>query len=348
MSISSINTAAFAVSYTKVKRDTSDVSSGNLLTKATQPEKSKEVFLTATSADKVTASVNKDGNIAPPLYGPSSPPPTTAIFGDFDGDGSVGATDLGMLLSAYGKKGGMEDINRDGKVNDQDLNILLANWGDVSGRVKKEYTTHDFGDVNGDGNVDISDLSQVLSDWGQKTGDIAKSTTNSDLNGDGIVNEQDLKLVLGYWGQDVKTMVAIYNKENGLSTAGPDPKPSITTASDDAVVAGDPTKIKRRHHHYGIRDDLKELRHDRRELHHDKVEKKKDRHQVLEDHKELKQDRKEGNWEEFRADLEKLHYDVKELRADRREIRNDHREIREDRHELKHDLRQWHRDRKDA
>ena len=50
---------------------------------------------------------------------------------DLDGDGTVGAADLAMLLSAWGPAaaGAPADFNRDGSVNAADLSRLLANWG---------------------------------------------------------------------------------------------------------------------------------------------------------------------------------------------------------------------------
>ena len=50
--------------------------------------------------------------------------------GDFNGSGTVGGGDLGLLLSAWGKCPGCpEDLNGDGTVNGGDLGILLALFG---------------------------------------------------------------------------------------------------------------------------------------------------------------------------------------------------------------------------
>ncbi|MBI1304246.1 MAG: hypothetical protein GC172_10735, partial [Phycisphaera sp.] len=50
---------------------------------------------------------------------------------DLDGNGTVGAPDLAILLSAWGSvaAGTPADFNRDGAVNAADLSTLLANWG---------------------------------------------------------------------------------------------------------------------------------------------------------------------------------------------------------------------------
>jgi len=53
------------------------------------------------------------------------PPPPTP--GDLDGNGAVDASDLSILLSAWGTPGA--DINGDGSTDAADLTILLNNWG---------------------------------------------------------------------------------------------------------------------------------------------------------------------------------------------------------------------------
>ncbi|MEE8155274.1 MAG: integrin alpha, partial [Phycisphaerales bacterium] len=62
------------------------------------------------------------GNIGPP-----------AIPGDLDGDGSVGASDLLILLVNWGRCADCDDcpadLNHDCSVGAADLLILLVNWG---------------------------------------------------------------------------------------------------------------------------------------------------------------------------------------------------------------------------
>jgi hypothetical protein len=50
------------------------------------------------------------------------------LLGDIDGDGSVGAADLSLLLAAWGTSGAA-DLDEDGDVGASDLSLLLANWG---------------------------------------------------------------------------------------------------------------------------------------------------------------------------------------------------------------------------
>jgi hypothetical protein len=47
------------------------------------------------------------------------------------------------------------DLNGDGSVNASDLAILLGNWGGAGA-----------GDINGSGTVDAADLAILLSNWG--------------------------------------------------------------------------------------------------------------------------------------------------------------------------------------
>jgi hypothetical protein len=62
----------------------------------------------------------------------TTPPTTTTTLGDLNGDGTVNATDLSILLSNWGKTSATAaqgDLNGDGTVNATDLSILLSNWG---------------------------------------------------------------------------------------------------------------------------------------------------------------------------------------------------------------------------
>lgn len=51
-----------------------------------------------------------------------------APAGDLDGDGCVGQSDLGILLSCY-EAGDCGDLDGDGKTTQSDLGILLGNYG---------------------------------------------------------------------------------------------------------------------------------------------------------------------------------------------------------------------------
>ena len=53
--------------------------------------------------------------------------------GDIDGDGTVGAADLSILLSLWGNAAvGTADLNGDGDTGAADLSILLSNWGECA------------------------------------------------------------------------------------------------------------------------------------------------------------------------------------------------------------------------
>lgn len=52
-----------------------------------------------------------------------------SIVGDLDGDGSVGAADLSLLLVAWGTASNTADLDGDGDVGASDLSLLLVNWG---------------------------------------------------------------------------------------------------------------------------------------------------------------------------------------------------------------------------
>jgi subtilisin-like proprotein convertase family protein len=57
-------------------------------------------------------------------------PDECACVADFDGDGAVTSSDLGVLLSAWGSCGGCAaDLTGDGEVLSDDLGVLLSAWG---------------------------------------------------------------------------------------------------------------------------------------------------------------------------------------------------------------------------
>ena len=55
-------------------------------------------------------------------------PDTCAPLGDLNGDGSVSAPDLAILLTNFGSNVPSSDLDCDGIVNAVDLAILLSNW----------------------------------------------------------------------------------------------------------------------------------------------------------------------------------------------------------------------------
>ena len=48
---------------------------------------------------------------------------------DLDGDGAAGASDLALMLNAWGTANPAADLNDDGSVNGADLAALLGAWG---------------------------------------------------------------------------------------------------------------------------------------------------------------------------------------------------------------------------
>lgn len=66
-------------------------------------------------------------------YGFSVPPPAGCATcpSDFNGDGTVGGSDLGVLLSNWGTSGA-GDLDGDGTVSGADLGQLLSSWGSCS------------------------------------------------------------------------------------------------------------------------------------------------------------------------------------------------------------------------
>jgi hypothetical protein len=88
---------------------------------------------------------------------------TVSQLGDCDDDGLSDACEIqagAPDTNSNGVPDGCEnlrpaDINGDGSVNAADLSLLLGNWGAATG----------VGDVNGDGFRDAGDLSLLLGDW---------------------------------------------------------------------------------------------------------------------------------------------------------------------------------------
>ena len=114
---------------------------------------------------------------------------TGALPGDANLDGVVGAADLSILLSHYGKPGNWSqgDFNGDGTVGLADLSILLSNYG---------HSIRLPGDANLDGSVGLADLNIVLSHYG-KPG----NWSQGDFNGDGTVGAADLNILLSNYGR---------------------------------------------------------------------------------------------------------------------------------------------------
>ncbi|MGA0173189.1 MAG: hypothetical protein ACO3NL_06000 [Phycisphaerales bacterium] len=67
----------------------------------------------------ITAEIDGFADVSPDSQDPDP---------DLDGDGTVGGSDLTMLLAAWGNAGGDADLDGDGIVGGSDLTVLLAAW----------------------------------------------------------------------------------------------------------------------------------------------------------------------------------------------------------------------------
>jgi hypothetical protein len=91
--------------------------------------------------------------------------------GDFELSGTIGQPDAGTAMTGgdFEITGGFwpgvkpfcfGDLDGDGEVGLSDLAQLLANYGEPSGM------TYFDGDLDGDGDVDLSDLAALLAEYG--------------------------------------------------------------------------------------------------------------------------------------------------------------------------------------
>ena len=81
--------------------------------------------LAINNAGQITGTAGGAPGLAAFLLTPIDPP-----VGDLDGDCTVGASDLLILLTNWGPcKGCPSDLDGDGSVGASDLLILLVNWG---------------------------------------------------------------------------------------------------------------------------------------------------------------------------------------------------------------------------
>ena len=81
-------------------------------------------FVADTEPESGTVSLNVPGT---GVFDVSLPVPSAGCAGDLDGDGSVGSTDLAILLAGWGT--GNADLDGDGDTSSSDLAVLLAAWG---------------------------------------------------------------------------------------------------------------------------------------------------------------------------------------------------------------------------
>ncbi len=159
------------------------------------------------------------------LFGDQQEPGETDCPSDLDGDGSVDATDLGIMLTRFGEcKICVGDLDGDHAITERDIRRLMADWGDCDetepelgvrhagattsahepelsdGRDDDPRERDDGpevtceGDINGDGFVDSTDLGSVLASFGKCRG------CDADLNGDDVIDNTDVNIVLRRWG----------------------------------------------------------------------------------------------------------------------------------------------------
>jgi hypothetical protein len=93
--------------------------------------------------------------------------------GDFELSGTIGQPDAGVLMTGgdFGLSGGFwagaaeepfcfGDLDGDGVIGLSDLAQLLSNYGETSGMAYED------GDLDGDGDVDLADLAALLGVYG--------------------------------------------------------------------------------------------------------------------------------------------------------------------------------------
>ena len=110
-------------------------------------------------------------------------PATDLCRADKNGDGVVGASDLTLLLAAWGGSDPDCDFNADGLVGCFDLEYLIGNWGPCPTCL---------GDLDQDGLVGINDLNILLSNAG--------NDCRMDLNQNGTVDPDDVDAFLCLFG----------------------------------------------------------------------------------------------------------------------------------------------------
>jgi Carbohydrate esterase, sialic acid-specific acetylesterase len=127
-------------------------------------------------------------------------PAGAQAFGDVDGDGFVGQTDLKRIVDRIVPPPppiGTGDLTGDGFVGLEDLSLLLTRWnqnvtpGDLS-----------LGDTTGDGFVGLDDLTRVLSQWNSSPVDSRPpppTLVDMDLDASGGVGTGDVDVLLASW-----------------------------------------------------------------------------------------------------------------------------------------------------
>jgi hypothetical protein len=169
---------------------------------------------------------------------------------DFNGDGIINGTDLGMLLGAWGTNNPRYDSNADGKVDGAELGLFLASWvppnTGSSGDAGDTFTGFDF---DGSGRIDGADLGMLLGAWG----------TNSpkfDADRNGKVDGADIGMFFSAYGDqqsgkgggDTTGSTGSTGTNSGGGTPAPfrvivDEIPTTGVAEIDALYAAEFAKL---------------------------------------------------------------------------------------------------------
>ena len=149
------------------------------------------------------------------------------IAGDFNGDGTIDATDIDMVNNAIqsGLSLGTLDLDGSGSLDIGDTEFLVTN---ILGTF--------MGDANLDGQVDSVDLNFVGLSW-QQTGDCF-TWSNGNFDGDQDIDVIDLNYVGLNW-------------QNGVAAAAGVPRAPLALRAArlaDVVIADDATELKRVDH----------------------------------------------------------------------------------------------------
>ncbi|MFM7135348.1 MAG: di-heme oxidoredictase family protein [Planctomycetota bacterium] len=119
-------------------------------------------------------------------------PDDPCAIGDFDQDGSIGATDFAAFLAAASRDGTdvTGDCDGDGTVDLEEI-FYGASDKDFDGVPDDCAGSPCPADLDGNGTVNAADLASMLNGWG---------TPAYDLTGDGTTNAADLAQLLNGWG----------------------------------------------------------------------------------------------------------------------------------------------------
>ena len=132
---------------------------------------------------------------------------------DIDGNGAVDATDLVLLIGAWGTDNKKADLDRSGKVDEKDLKLLIASWG----KVKQEKPKIDP-DFDRDGRLTVNDYMAFMNR-------LAAQDKRAAVNRDGVLDRKDFR--------DFRR--AFIQQQRGHCGNGPMPVPVDKTLEEQAL-----------------------------------------------------------------------------------------------------------------